>query len=297
MRYKASIIIPTYNSGKIIGYTLDSILKQQIGTNDIETIVVDDGSSDNTGKVVDRYHGQMNLKYIYQEDKGNRTGRARNIGIENAESEVLVFVDSGVILSSRCISEHIKIHDAHDQNCAVIGYVYGFDPYYDSIDELKKLIEEKAPDEVISHLKTYNIFLDMRDDDYKRLCYDLNSLPAPWAYFFTCNVSVSRKILNTTGVFDERFDLRWGVEDLDLGYRIYLNKGIFIVGKDAESIHFPHDERLDTHTKFAEEKINKEKFHEKHNSIETKLFLKSTIMELNAHLISHLKGYSSRIAT
>lgn len=287
MQYKASIIIPTYNSGRIISYTLDSILKQQIGSNDIETIVVDDGSSDDTRKVVDGYLGLMNLKYIYQEDKGNRTGRARNIGIENAESEVLVFIDSGVILSSRCISEHLKIHDAHDQNCAVIGYVYGFDKYNDSLDQLKKLIEENDADEVIAHLKRYNLFPDMRDADYKRLFYDLNSLPAPWAYFFTCNVSVSRKILNTTGVFDERFDLRWGVEDLDLAYRIFLNKGFFIVGRDAESIHFPHDEKLDTHTKFAEETVNKEKFHEKYNSIETKLFLKSTVMELNALLISH----------
>ena len=287
MRYKASIIIPTYNSAKILGYTLNSILTQKISLSNIETIVVDDGSSDNTKSVVDRYSELMNLKYIYQEDKGNRTGRARNIGIENAESELLVLVDSGIILSSGCIDEHIKIHDAHDQNCAVIGYVYGFDYSKDGFDLLKKLIGECDPDEAIAHLKTNNLYPDQRDAEYKRICYDLNSVPAPWAYFCTCNVSISRKILNTTGLFDEQFDLAWGVEDLDLGYRIFQNKWAFVIGRDAESIHYPHDERLTVNAKFAEEKSNKKKFHEKYHSLATKLFLESSNTELNNRIINH----------
>jgi glycosyltransferase involved in cell wall biosynthesis len=287
MRYKASVIIPTYNSDKILGYTLNSILTQKINLSEIETIVVDDGSSDNTKTVVDRFSDQMNLKYFYQQDKGNRTGRARNIGIENAESEILVLIDSGVILSSGCINEHLKIHQAHDQNCAVIGYVYGFDYDKDGFGPLIKLIEECDPDEAIAHLKTNNLYPDMRDAEYLRANYDLNSLPAPWAYFCTCNVSISRKVLNTTGLFDEQFDLAWGVEDLDLAYRIFQNKWAIVVGRNAESIHYPHDERLTVNAKFEQEKANKKKFHEKYHSLATKLFLESRITELNTRLIDH----------
>jgi len=53
--YKASIIIPTYNASRLLSYTLNSILKQNIDINDIETIVVDDGSSDNTKELVEQY--------------------------------------------------------------------------------------------------------------------------------------------------------------------------------------------------------------------------------------------------
>lgn len=85
---KVSVIIPTYNRGEFIGKAIDSVLKQTY-TN-YEIIVVDDGSTDDTRKVVKSYGKKV--RYIYQENKG--PSAARNRGINAAKGEYVAFLDS-----------------------------------------------------------------------------------------------------------------------------------------------------------------------------------------------------------
>jgi len=287
MKPAASIIIPTYNSSELLKHTLNSILNQDMDPDTIETIVVDDGSSDDTVEVVESFSESMRLKYFFQEDRGNRAARARNIGIRNAENDVLVFIDAGVLLARNCISEHLRIQHKNNLDCAVIGYVYGFDQYSEELEKLKTVVDFNDIEKTICYLKEYSLFPDMRDVNYKAINYQLKSLPAPWVYFLTCNVSVSAKVLKATGGFDEQFDLNWGVEDLDLGYRIFLNKTPLIVGRLAEAIHYPHDNPESMTKKFQEETTNKDKFYEKYRTEEAELFLQSTFMELNAKKLAN----------
>lgn len=287
--YKATIIIPTYNNCQLLEYTLNSIVKQNLKTEDIEVIIVDDGSSDDTISIINNYHKLLNLKYFYQEDRGNRVSLARNIGIQNAEAEIIILIDSGILVGSDFVAEHLKQHKFNGPNCAVIGYVYGFDQYEKELEKFKSLIDTSHPTFSINYFRDNHLFKDMRELYYEKYNFQINSLPAPWAFFLTCNVSINKFYLNKVGLFDEIFDQRWGVEDLDMGYRLYDNNISFIIAQQATALHYPHDS--DMEEKFKEEVFNKYLFHKKHNSLSTKTFLETSFIELNDKLI--LKSKSS----
>ena len=82
---KVSVIIPVYNQEKYISTTLDSILNQNFS--DFEIIVIDDGSTDNSLKIINDKlsNSQIQHKIIHQENSG--VGSARNKGIDEACGE------------------------------------------------------------------------------------------------------------------------------------------------------------------------------------------------------------------
>jgi glycosyltransferase involved in cell wall biosynthesis len=84
-----SIIIPTYNRDLLIVRAIDSILDQSF--EDFEIIIIDDGSTDNTKKVIKNYTDPR-VKYIYQEN--SERSAARNNGIKNALGIYICFLDS-----------------------------------------------------------------------------------------------------------------------------------------------------------------------------------------------------------
>lgn len=89
MNPKVSVIIPTYNRAKKVGYAIDSALSQTFS--DLEVIVVDDGSSDDTGRVLQRAYGGR-IRYFAQTNQG--ASAARNKGLAEARGEWIAFLDS-----------------------------------------------------------------------------------------------------------------------------------------------------------------------------------------------------------
>jgi len=85
---KASVIIPTYNLGSRLCDTINSVLGQS--ERDLEVIVVDDGSTDDTGKVVQRIKDSR-VRYFHKENGG--TSSARNYGLSKARGEYVAFLD------------------------------------------------------------------------------------------------------------------------------------------------------------------------------------------------------------
>lgn len=89
---KVSVIVPVYNGESYIKACIDSILNQTL--KEIEIIVINDGSIDNTNKVLENYRKEYpnQIKVIEKENEGQ--GKARNVGINLAKGEFLTFVDS-----------------------------------------------------------------------------------------------------------------------------------------------------------------------------------------------------------
>lgn len=88
---KVSIIVPCYNVEKYIDRCLHSLLNQTL--NDIEIILIDDGSPDRIPEICDKYASQdKRVKVIHKENEG--LGLARNSGIDIASGETIAFVDS-----------------------------------------------------------------------------------------------------------------------------------------------------------------------------------------------------------
>ncbi len=101
---KISVIIPTYNRGKIIGNSIKSVLNQTF--KNLEIIVVDDGSKDNTKEIVDEFKDER-VRYI---KLNNNTGaaNARNIGIKNAIGQYISFQDSDDIFYPDKLERQLK---------------------------------------------------------------------------------------------------------------------------------------------------------------------------------------------
>ena len=84
-----TVIIPTYNRENFLKRTIDSILSQTF--KDFELIIVDDGSTDHTKALIDRYEDDR-IVYFYKENGGQNS--ATNLGIQNAKGEYIAFCDS-----------------------------------------------------------------------------------------------------------------------------------------------------------------------------------------------------------
>lgn len=89
-RKSVTVVVPTYNRAHYIGEAINSILAQDIVDCELEIIIVDDGSQDNTEEVVRNYGDRV--RYIRQENQG--AGVARNRGIDEARGEWIAFLDS-----------------------------------------------------------------------------------------------------------------------------------------------------------------------------------------------------------
>lgn len=102
-----SIIIPSYNREKLIGETLNSVLKQTY--THWEALVVDDGSEDQTCQVVKAYSAEDNRIKLIQRDRQPKGGSVcRNIGIENANGEYILFLDSDDLLAPFCLQQRVN---------------------------------------------------------------------------------------------------------------------------------------------------------------------------------------------
>lgn len=86
-----SIIVPVYNISKYLPRCIDSILGQTF--TDFELLLIDDGSKDNSGKICDEYAAKDSRVRVFHKKNGG-VSSARNLGLDNAKGEYIMFVDS-----------------------------------------------------------------------------------------------------------------------------------------------------------------------------------------------------------
>ena len=271
---KVSVIIPTYNRSRLLEMTLRSLIFQSISSEFIQVIVVDDGSSDNTKEIVEKYQNELNLFYFFQEDKGYRVASARNLGIKHAQADLCIFIDSGIVVDQNFLHEHIQSYVSDSDRVAVLGPVYGFCNTISDLDDLIQVVikfGDQNLGELFGFLHSSPVYKDVRDSIFKKYNYQIEKLPAPWVYYWTGNSSFRRSYLDLNEEpFDTIFDYNHGFEDCDLGYRLH-KKGIKIkYNNNAKSFHYPHD-KIENFEEM--QRINLTKFHQKHNSLETQLLM------------------------
>lgn len=146
---KASIIMPAYNVERFIGYNLESIKNQDFPLNELEIIIVNDGSTDKTEEVITRYirENGVDIKYSKQNNLG--ISAARNKAMSIASGDVLFFVDADDFIHPSCIRKCVEALDRHPQ----IGLVYSD---HAKINEEGEIIDyELKPDWNFKHFSTF----------------------------------------------------------------------------------------------------------------------------------------------
>lgn len=127
---KVSVIIPTYNRPALLARTIDSVLAQTYP--DLELIVVDDGSTDNTPEVVAAYGDRV--RYIRQANQGPDAAVAR--GFSTATGDYINFMDHDDLMMPEKIERQVAILDSHPS----VGLVHCG---YEHIDENDKTLQRR----------------------------------------------------------------------------------------------------------------------------------------------------------
>lgn len=157
---KVSIIVPVYNTGKYVGKCLDSLVKQTIN-DEIEIIVINDGSTDDSGEIIKKYIQKQENKQIikYYEKENEGIAKTRNYGIEKATGEYILFVDSDDYIDARLIE---KLKPYLEKQIELIKFKL------QRVDENGKILEKvngpifekKTGEEAFNEMYSQDILLD-----------------------------------------------------------------------------------------------------------------------------------------
>ena len=118
---KLSIIVPVYNVADYLQKCLDSLLAQDLPQNEYEIIVVNDGSTDNSGVIAKQYADKFpNITLFNQANQG--LSGARNTGIKHAKGEYIQFVDSDDYLEENVLGALVKQVEKDDLDVLRFNY-------------------------------------------------------------------------------------------------------------------------------------------------------------------------------
>jgi len=118
---KVSVIIPSYNCAEFIAEAVESALSQSYGN--LEVIVVNDGSSDDTAEVLAAYRGRI----IYLEQPNLGAAAARNAGIARATGELIAFLDADDVWLPTKLEQQLAAWQAYPEAVLVYTQMVNFD--------------------------------------------------------------------------------------------------------------------------------------------------------------------------
>lgn len=145
---KFSIIIPVYNTETYLSKTLDSILSQDY--QDFEIICINDGSTDNSLALLEDYKKKDNrITVLNQSNQGVAT--ARNLGLEHAKNEYIVFVDSEDFVTPNWLKDCSK---ALSEDTDIV--IFGLKTYYEKTE--KSRAGQYSSKNFPKNFKIYNLF-------------------------------------------------------------------------------------------------------------------------------------------
>lgn len=173
-----SIIIPVYNIQDYLGYCVDSI--SQHVSPEIEVILVDDGSTDESGNICDLYAQNSHIQVIHQKNQG--VSIARNNGLKKAKGEYVYFVDGDDILAPNALK--IVLNKIAVSGADVISgtYVKFFDPNKIPSGnrvgaDVIQMVESKKGHEALREMLKSAIFLpNMSTNVFRRSLFDKNNI-------------------------------------------------------------------------------------------------------------------------
>ena len=135
-KIKISVIVPIYNASKYLSKCISSIINQSY--KNLEIILVNDGSTDNSGTICDDYKKMDNrIIVIHKENKG--VSLARNSGIKKASGEYICFIDADDIVHPDYIKKMVKYLDNDTLTACLIKDFKNDVIYYDTERELIKV--------------------------------------------------------------------------------------------------------------------------------------------------------------
>lgn len=153
-----SVIVPVYNVEKYLNRCVDSIINQTYSN--LEIILINDGSTDTSGKICDEYKKRDNRIHVIHQKNGGLSA-ARNAGIVIANGNYFIFVDSDDLIHPQCIEILYKVIK-NDCSDIVIGNYEKFDDF-NKID-LKVNDDIKYKSDLLSDTEVLDNFIQLKNN-------------------------------------------------------------------------------------------------------------------------------------
>ena len=244
-----SVVIPTYNRKPILAKCLRAmehqVLRADTQVEDYEIVVVDDGSTDGTVEWL-QTEKFPHVKLYEQNHKGAAV--ARNLGVEKAMGDTVIFIDSDLVVLEGFLQHHA--------------------------DALTKHYTSQGNDCVFTYGRVVNTcnFEEPTSEPFKVTDYSQ-------AFFATGNVAIAKHWLIEAGLFDTQFT-QYGWEDLELGVRL-KNLGLKLVKcPEAVGYHWHPPFNLDDLPRLIDVEIQRARmgvvFYQKHPTLDVRMMIQMT---------------------
>ena len=211
-----SVVIATYNRAATLPVTLGCLARQTLRSDKFEVIVVDDGSPDNTGRVVMQEKENLPYALTYMRHENRGICYTQNRGIRAARAPVVLLIADDIFLEPEALALHLKDHaDYPELNVAILG----------------KVLQSPA-------LAKYSVFLKKWDP------FKFNHLKGfrelPYYLFWACQISFKKEFLIRFALFNEELVTGGadGHEDVELGCRLAKHGLRIMYNPDALGYHF-----------------------------------------------------------
>ncbi|MGI9528708.1 MAG: glycosyltransferase [Acidimicrobiia bacterium] len=210
-----SVVIPYYNRNTELALTLAALAEQTYPSELLEVVVADDGSDDPprvSADITDR----ISVTVVHQEHDGFGAPRARNLGVQHARGDLIVFLDSDMIP----VREHIEAH-ARWHSVAGDAVTVGSRRHADFDHLSAEQVGTAARDGDIARLVADQAIREPTwISDYVEATESLIERPGGhWRIMSGGNLGVSKRLYEEVGGSDESFN-QWGGEDNELGFRL-----------------------------------------------------------------------------
>ena len=258
-----TVIIPTYNKSIFLDLSLASWCQQEF--EDYEIVIVNDGSTDNTLDIINKYSERLPIRTLSIKNSG-RAG-ARNRGLRIAAGSIIAFCDDDRVVHPKFLSAHVNNICSCDSPLVSLGWQYclltniGEGCYFPTEAVAKVLLEMPEHAEAIKSGEAVRLFgasdiennfsmvenwklLEPWFEEYlhpaiNQFGDDVTECPLVWAFGTTGNMAIEKEVLNMVDPFDEVFS-GWGNEDTELHYRL-TQKGVRTrVAREAINYHQNH---------------------------------------------------------
>jgi glycosyltransferase involved in cell wall biosynthesis len=208
---KISVVIPTKNRSALLAEAIERIESQTVSREQYEVIVIDNDSTDDTRTLLEQKAiTYPNLKFASQEKPG--AAATRNAGLRVARADIVLFIDDDVYADPSLIESHLDWQQRYS-NASVIGAV--------------SMPWGETSDPFLRYLRDHRILNP----------YTPSKGPIDFSYYHTCNVSTPTQTLLNVGGFNETFKV-YGMEDIELGYRLEKSGSQMVFASDAKAIHY-----------------------------------------------------------
>lgn len=245
-----SVVIPTYNHKPILEKCLKALEVQALSQNavtDYEIVLVDDGSTDGTLEWLETHKDDFpHVRTFEQEHMG--PAAARNLGVEKAKGDTIIFIDSDLVVTEVFLQAHA--------------------------DALTKGQKELGSDRFFTYGAVINTanFENPTSEPYKLTDYSA-------AFFATGNVAIPKHWLEKAGLFDTGFQL-YGWEDLELGVRL-KNLGLKLIKcPEAVGYHWHPAFNLEQIPNLIDKEIQRGRmgvlFYQKHPTWDVRMMIQMT---------------------